>query len=329
MFEHILVPLDGSSLAEQALPVAAYIARKAKSTISLFESVPPILEPGPYFQQDVGLFSDNLYPEMLEEAKAYLQRIAHASPLTGITVFTQTSPEAPVQAILGYIQLQRTDLVILCSHGFTGVKRWALGSVAQKVARHSSVPTLIVREKSFEAVLAQQEKARPMRVLVPLDGSQFAEAALLPAAHLVSLINGPKPAAPGELHLVRVVRPPSPEEEVKYRTYNFDLRSYQKDEAEYYLRDIKEKFAGTLASLNLQIVCSIVENGDTADALLHVAETGNTPDAETGKSYDLIAIATHGRGVLQRWVMGSVAERVIENTKQPILVVRPPEPVTV
>jgi nucleotide-binding universal stress UspA family protein len=324
MFKHILVPLDGSPLAEQALLVAARIARQTGSTISLLESVPPLVETVPYFHQDIGVYSDTIYEEMLTEAKEYLQRISHDDRLAGVTVSAHTSAKSPIEAILDYAQEKQVDLIVLYSHGYTGVKRWALGSVAQKLASHSPIPTLILRDDNAEA-LAQPEKPHPVRALVALDGSQFAEATLLPAAQLVAALNGPSPAAPAELNLVRVIQPPRPEEEVKYQRYDSDLRGYQKDAAEFYLNGTKEKFAQTLAALNLQVISSVIEDTDIAGALLKVAETGNTVEDETNVAYDLVAIATHGKGALQRLVMGSIAERVTNESKLPILLVRPPD----
>jgi nucleotide-binding universal stress UspA family protein len=323
MFQHILVPLDGSPLAEQALPVAARIARQSGSSISLLDAVPPIRETSPYFYQNVSVYADSAYERMLTGAKEYLGRMSHDGRLAGVTVSTYVSSVSPIEAILDYAREKQVDLIVLYSHSYTGVKRWALGSVAQELARHSPIPTLILRENDAE-MLIQPEKPHPLHALVALDGSRFAEATLLPTAHLLAALNNPG-SAPAELNLICVVRPPRPEEEIRYQVYDFDLLGSEMDEARFYLRGIKERFGEQLASLNLRVVSSVVEDSDIAGALLKVAETGNTVGERTNVPYDLVAIATHGKGVLQRMVVGSVAERVTNHCKLPVLLVRPPD----
>jgi nucleotide-binding universal stress UspA family protein len=147
-----------------------------------------------------------------------------------------------------------------------------------------------------------------------------AEAALLPTAQLVTLLS---PAAtPGELHLLRVIKPPSDPEERKYLKYDINIQERMYREAKNYLQATKDRLAQELAAdLKLQVTFSTEEEADIAAVLIRAAETGGGIAAE---SYDLVAMATHGRGGLKRWMLGSITERVLEEAKRPLLIVRPP-----
>jgi len=162
---------------------------------------------------------------------------------------------------------------------------------------------------------------RPVRVLVPLDGSSFAEAALAPAAHLSSALSAP---ARGALHVARVLRlPPMDENGQNYRLAEIEKLGMW--EAQAYLRTVERTLReGDLARLNLSITSSLSIDPDVAGTLIGIAEIGE--DMHKVEEYppcDLIAMATHGRGGLERWMLGSVTERVLGSTKLPLLIVRP------
>jgi nucleotide-binding universal stress UspA family protein len=255
----------------------------------------------------------------VQEAEAYLEQFTQSDLLAGITLRTQVSAEPPAQSILSYAQSEQVDLIVLCSHGYTGFKRWALGSVAQKVARHSSVPVIVLPERSLSSPLYHPEEARPVRALVALDGSSLAESALLPTAHLVALIS--PEARPGELHLLRVIKPPSNPEERRYLKYDIDIQELMYREAKNDLQAAQDRLTRELApDLKLQVTFSIEEEADIAAALIRAAETGGGTTAE---SHDLVALATHGRGGIKRWLVGSITERMLEEARLPLLIVRP------
>ncbi len=322
MFQHILVPLDGSSRAEQALPLAARVARKTGGTIFLLRAVPPTAGDSSYQYSRVGVYAEEIHKDLVQEANVYLERVAHSDLLAGITLHTYIPSDAPAQAILYYAQSQHADLIVLCSHGYTSIKRWMLGSVAQKIARHSLVPVVVLQEKSARSSLLHPEETHSVRALVALDGSPFAKATLIPTAQLVAVFG--TPALPGVLHLLRVVQPPGDQEERKYQVYDINIREYNRNEAERYLQTTKERLSKELvAHLNLQVTFSVVEDADIATALMRIAETRDSTGAQSSNGYDLIALATHGRGGIQRWMTGSVAERLLEKAKLPLLIVRP------
>jgi nucleotide-binding universal stress UspA family protein len=315
MFRHILVPLDGSSRAEEALPLAAYLARQAGGTLSLLRVVPRQVGEDLYDYSRAGTLADEVHEVLIRDASEYLEHLSHMDILADLALHTEVPTDTPAHSILNYAQSKNIDLIVMCSHGYTGLTRWALGSIAQKIARHSSIPVVILREKSQGFLRSHQGINRAARALVALDGSPLAETVLLPAAQLVAACS--PSATMGELHLLRVIKPPSDQEERKYLHYDLDISAYQQSEAERYLHSTRDRLAQEIAPLNIQISTSIIEDTDIATTLIRTAEN----DATDG--YDMIAMATHGRGGIEHWMLGSVTERVLEKTELPLLIVRP------
>lgn len=232
----------------------------------------------------------------------------------------------PAQNILSVAHSQQVDLIIMCSHGETGFKRWALGSVAQQVARHCPVPVLVLHERGGAPTHLLPDGTRPVRVLVALDGSSLAEAALAPAASLSTALSAP---AQGTLHLAWVL--PLPElEDDSQKEMLLAARKQAESNVRAYLDTIKQRLReGDLANLHLQVTSSVAVHADGAEALIGMAETGEyREDAGAFNGCDMIAMATHGRSGVERWVMGSVTERVLGATKLPLLIVRPRKPAT-
>src|SRR5258708_36272244 len=197
MFQRILVPLDGSARAEQAIPVAARIAQAFGGSITLLRVVTHPIDTVAYLMQP---------PEATEKALSasharaidYLTRLANSDELAGVATAMEVTGSIPTQTILSAARLQQVDAIIMCSHGDAGCRRWALGSVAQKVARHSPVPVLILPEGTDLTPNLPPEGTRPVQVLVGLDGSSLAEAALVPAVPLSVALSAP---IQGALHL--------------------------------------------------------------------------------------------------------------------------------
>ncbi len=154
-----------------------------------------------------------------------------------------------------------------------------------------------------------------------------AKAALEPAASLITALAAP---APGALHLVRVVKPPTAENEEQDLEAG-DAREPILHKAKRYLRATVEHLheglvAPAVADLKLAVTWSVAVDTDVAGAIIRVAENGE--DAEGAGVFggcDVIAMATHGRGGIQRWAMGNITERVLNATRLPLLVVRPPD----
>jgi nucleotide-binding universal stress UspA family protein len=211
----------------------------------------------------------------------------------------------------------------MCSHGYTGFKRWVLGSVAHNVAWHSTIPVLIIHEDDQKLTSLSPEVGHPIRALVALDGTPFTEAVLMPTIQLVMACSAP---ARGELHLANMVKLPPLEEEIAYERFGIDrhLRQAALYRAEHHLEGIKERLYCEMGSEpTVDITWSVEECTDVADTLLRRAKgEGDVTHIPS----DLIALTTHGRSGLDRWVRGSVAERILNSATMPLLVVHPQKP---
>lgn len=314
MFERILVPLDGSPVAERAIPAAARIARAFGGSVIVLSVVTPPVTPGKFSVPEEYPKADT--EEELAEATAYLRAIAQSDKLVGITTEVQTLVGAVAPTILSATQSLHADLIVLCTHGYTGFKRWRLGSVSEKVIRHAPVPVFVLREGELEPVTAVQQA---VRALVALDGSSLSEATLEPAASLTAGL-AQATSQRGILQLMRVVDIPSGYG--KFRStvdsfYDAQMRAEAKRAYEQYLETVAKRFSeGELAKYNLAVTTVVTTDPDVAEAIVQTAEQGKD---------DFIAMATHGRGGLQRWALGSITERVLNTTKVPLFIIRPEE----
>lgn len=325
MFERVLVPLDGSRVSERVLPLAVTIARKAGGALALVRVVrvlddlaSRIAPTSPYahytYRYDEG--------DSTEQAKNYLLHVAHTLVPSGVQAQKFVLTGEPASSILTYAQEQQIDLIVMSTHGRTGFKKWMLGSITQKLARHSPVPVLIVGRDCDPSVGRWCEAGAMVRVLVGLDGSSWAEAPLRPAGYLASFLSSPMQ---GELHLLRVVQTLTPDESALYRRAGIvhDFEGEATAVATTYLIDLEARLHDLFApQCDLNITWSVVEGNNVASTLLCLAQTGKGTQPE--RPFDLLALATHGRGGFERWVLGSVAERSLATARLPVLIVRPP-----
>jgi nucleotide-binding universal stress UspA family protein len=327
MFKRILVPLDGSGRAEQALPIAARIARASGGSIVLVRVVStepaqlPSAPARPNLVQSAGEAERQL-------AETYLEGLTGSDLLREVSVQTEVPVGLVAPSILSVANNKHVDLMVICSHGYTGVTRWWLmGSVAAKLARFAETPVLVLREGGPVPEERHAGDARPLRVIVALDGSQYAQAALVPSAYLAAYLATP---GQGALHLTHIV-----DAAHKSRVPTRTTRTTQQVQADInmsraYLQSIVSQlldgtFDSAIAKLNLTVSSSVAIDDDPAQGIINVAENGD--DAEGVEVFgggDVIALTTHGYSGLQQWV-GSVAERVLHTSRLPLLVVRPGE----
>lgn len=306
MFTRILVPLDGSAQAERALPVAARLARHLKGTLILVRVAQPR-----------GVETGFLL-EHRDQLAEYLAQVSQQPGLAEVKHERVALVGYPAEMILETVRTHRADSMILCRHGRTGLLRWALGSVAQRIVHHASVPVLVL---SQQGPTLAPDVQHPLRALIPLDGSRLAEEALEPTVMLVSAL---APQGQGGVHLVEVVPFPSLPSEAG-TTPSTQARDAALQEAQAYLyRTADHLRREPFVPPSVQITWHALADTDIAGALVHLAQSGATAQGagESGH-FDLIAMATHGRGGLQRWVMGSITERVLSASKLPLLVIRP------
>lgn len=319
MFQHILVPLDGSSRAEQVLPVAARLARASGATIMLLTVVDSAHEAvsyrlaGPYM-------SPNTIERDLTAAQHYLDEVVQRGFLAGISVEKQVDLGNPATMILSRAEARTErpiDLIVMSSHGYTGVKRWFLGSVAEKAVRHAPVPVLLLREGEPLRTHVRFDGMCAIRALVPVDASARSLDAIPPAAHLVATLSSPEH---GHLQLTQIVVVPK------------NVGKTEKDErlreAVQNLDAIGQRVRGGLVAnrskIQLTLSWAISVERDIAEGIIRVAEQGERC-AEIGDAErcDLIAMTTHGATGLGKWAVGSITEQVLHATRLPLLIVRP------
>ncbi|HKW22919.1 MAG TPA: universal stress protein [Ktedonobacterales bacterium] len=305
MFKRILVPLDGSAHAEQAIPIAARLARHNQGSVILAQVVHIPTEYGIYAGAPIAV-APALVDTDRADAEVYLRHAAQHEALSGLHVETDAIIGLPAQDILDEITERHADAVVMSSHGRTGLGRWMLGSVAEHVARYAPVPVLILRhgEKLFKTT---PQADRQPRILVPLDGSPLAEMALEPAASLALAFGA-------DLHLALVVMP------LEAMRENMP-DALIVDGAKAYLSKVAHRMRAEHSGLDVS--WSVGVNVDPAAAIIRIAEEyEDTEGAGVSGGCDVIAMATHGRTGLNRWALGSVTERVLHATRRPMLVVR-------
>jgi nucleotide-binding universal stress UspA family protein len=286
-FKHILVPLDGSPLAERTLPYAQSIAAAGPGSLVLLRVIPPVEDHHAADRTTVA------------EAEGYLADVAgRLAPLATETAVVEGDP---TQVIRDEVAQRGIDLVAMSTHGRSGIGRWIYGSVADAVLRHAPVPVLLV---SATAQVARWPSDRPLRILLTLDYSAVSEAVLEPAGALADTLKA-------ELILLSVtplLTSPDP--------YGGAFLAYdpEQDRAErrQYLEGIavKQRAAGRTVK-----VCDAF--GLIDSSILDVARS---------EGVDLIAMATHGSGGVTRLMMGSVASSIVQRATVPLLVIRPTLP---
>lgn len=281
MFEKILVSLDGSELAEAALPYGRELAECLGSEIHM-----------------LGVCDLPRLPERL--LKAYVDDSASKFKRAGLRAKATVICGTPADVILEYAEKAGIDLIIMSTHGRSGLTRWVLGSVADKVLHSVTVPLFLINAKKAEAVV---ERKTFRKVLLPLDGSDTGESAVPFAEELARKTNA-------RLLLLSVMMP-------AYRITaaqdypGVDLEPImkaQKESAEIYLHDVETKLKqrGITVSSDTMV-------GSAAETIL---------DYSKEKQVDLIAMSTHGRSGFGRWILGSVTDKVVRASEIPVMVMR-------
>jgi nucleotide-binding universal stress UspA family protein len=299
-FRSILVPLDGSQLAEQALPLAVRIAQAAGSKLRLV--LVHRLPPAPLDPASAKLFT-SIDLATRKSERAYLRRVQARLREEGVRLSSAVTLTGPVGPALDtYVRELGMDLVVMATHGRGGIRRAWLGSVADHLIRHLEVPVLLVRPEDGRPA----EPGKADRILVPLDGSPLAEEALEAAVRLAR-------AWDAEVCLLQIVAPvllsvdpalPIPS------AYEEELTGMSRQQAQAYL----DRTAGRLREQGLRASGTAVIGWNAADAILDTAR----PDQVA-----MAVLATHGRGGVRRLTLGSVADKLVRGAMVPVLVYRP------
>ncbi len=262
MHPTILVPLEDSIQTKRVLPYATTLAAANHGRLMLLQAI--------------------AHPDLRFHAEFVLGRIAEKIARQPVSVETCVEEGDAGQVIVEVAERIQADLIALASDRWADLDRWLNGSVADWVLRHTSAPVFLVPPDCAE----QWASDHPMRVLVPLDGSSFAEEVLEPAARIAHLVAS-------ELFLLHAV----------------DDGQTAVVAAKSYLDEV----AARLSNHGLRITSHVVV-GDPAWAIAHPGD-----DANVG----VIAMATHGRTGLARMMLGSVATRTLQHATVPLLLVRP------
>jgi nucleotide-binding universal stress UspA family protein len=302
MISNVLLPVDGSTFSEHALPFAAELARRTGARLHIVQvHETPIAQAYPDGMpvQDPGW--DGALRARSEE---YLRSLAHqCMARTGIGPVTELLDGPVAPALAAYASEVGVDLIVMTTHGRGGISRAWVGSVADALVRSACVPIYLIRPKEQEIDWTPRKGTR--HVLIPLDGSELAEA-MIPAATALGVV------LDARYTLLRVVLPVpfliGPQATGPSFTEGGALAA--RELADGYLHEV----AGRLRARGADVATDVVLHTVPALAILDYAAT---------HSVDLIAMATHGRGGWSRLALGSVADKVMRGTMMPVLLYRP------
>jgi nucleotide-binding universal stress UspA family protein len=302
----ILVPLDGSALAEQALPYARLLAPILSAKIHLLYVVSEAdrdnllvydtelleeLSDGPETEPEP---DQNSWEISRRQAEEYL--VSQAAPLRDAGLDTDVAVRLgfPAQIIVECAESLPAALIVMATHGYSGLQRWTFGSVADEVVHATSIPVFIVRDTP-----PSPRDVALKRIMVPLDGTAFAGQALPFAVELAL-------GAQAELILLQAAAP-SIEEYLRAAPVHADLRVGLRDQA---VQELAAR-AGGPGEQPVSIKTDVAI-GQPAEVIV---------DEVDRQHVDLIVMATHGYSGLRRWARGSVADKVLHAATTPLVLV--------
>jgi nucleotide-binding universal stress UspA family protein len=296
MFRTLMVPLDGSEQSEQALPYAVRLALASGARLALVRAA---LGPPPS-----GFDWERQQLAAVSEAESYLAEVAD-KVITRVPVVTSTIYGNPAAKLLDAVEELRADAIVMATHARTGLDHFLHGSVAEAVLAKSPVPVFLVHGRSDDAPRPPFDPISA-RIVVPLDGSPFSEAAVPVACQLLGVA--------GELVLVSVAAAPDHverDERGRPRAFLDQQEEALKRDVFDYLRNVAARLRDTDPDLHVTIDVRV---GDPAPGIVM---------AETDRGADLVVMSTHGRTGLGRAVMGSVAGEVLRTGSAPVVLVGP------
>ena len=297
MFRKILVPLDGSELAEGILPYVSQLASGLDGTLMLLLVADPHV-----LELAEGLVQARQEGEVPGEAREYVAGVAERLRAQGVGVETTIAVGRPAEEIVSVAKRQGCRLIAMSTHGRTELGRAILGSVTDKVVHSSHLPVLTITPERAGAY--SQADAPLSRVLVPLDGSPLAETVLPFVKRLAGALSL-------DVTLVRVaqlasVAKPYSATLLAYGDHvDVDLKVQEK------CRDYLSVTAERLRGEGLQVTWRLL----TGPAAIGINELAREVPQ------DMIVMATHGRSGVARWVLGSVTEAIVRSSGDPVLIV--------
>lgn len=288
MIGTVIIPLDGSELAERALTYGSAIAERSSAPIMLVHV------------SRIG--ADE--PEMVE-SRNYLRQVA--SRLPGRVQF-ETERGRPGETIIALAHEIDDPIIVMSTHGRGGIHRWMTGSVADEVVRGAGVPVLLVRgDQELPEASALEIKS----ILLPVDGSKYGESAVTYAVELARVFGS-------AIHLLRVVDTPS--------AYAMLSRHMETAATGDILDEIISSMRSEASEYVEKIATEIRDKGvDVKTVVLEGYPGEQVIEYERRGFFQLVVMATAGRSGVSRVVFGSVAERVLKMGRSPVMMVRPME----
>jgi len=288
MWERILVPLDGSNLAELALAYAEELAMVFGSEVVLLYVSAPKEEQYRHMHQ--------LYLE--EVAKRVGGHVRKPARVTTVVLSGE-----PAEEIINYAEKNKVSVIIMASHGRSGITAWVMGSVASNVLQTTEVPVLLIR-------VVKPSKRAPRerlleRILLPLDGSEMGEVAVPYVKELIERL-GSEVILFGVVAAGQHVRTVGGLDYILYPEAELEL---VKAEAREYLERVYRRLKGRKGALRVELKVG----DDIAGEIIRFADKARA---------SLIAISAHGHSGIEKWVFGSVANKIVQASKIPVLVVR-------
>ncbi len=293
MFDKVIVPLDGSTTAEVALPYAEeFTGRMGTELVLLF-----VKEPQDYRSEYIlQCYMDNIAKIAREAATLFLAE----SGVTELQVSTKILTGSPADQIIDFAESQGDCLIIMASHGQSGVgTRWTLGSVADKVVRAVNTPVGLIRANRDKP--AVRGAIRLNRILAPVDGSKVSEASLPYVKEAARKLKAEVIFL--EILKTHFVHAPSMELQIK------DLKAARSEVTEY-LDSLVQDFQKSGIAARQEIIESWESVSDEINRFTELNQI------------DLTIMATHGWSGPRRWVMGSVASNVLREGNTPIMMIR-------
>jgi nucleotide-binding universal stress UspA family protein len=299
LFKRMLVALDGTPVSESVLAPAAILAKRCGAEVVLVRTV---LEPAA-----ASVAHQPLSPTAMLDVQAYLGTLASCLRGEGLSVQTALPLRSPTEGVLEQAEVLQVDVIVMATHGRSGLHALVHPSVTWQVLTRSLVPVLVWRDiQAGNAAAHPYVSHRFMTdatapILVPLDGSLQAERALPVAQELARLFGNP-------LLLIRAAEPPflagSP---VNYPQIRAEMRTWAQEEAESYLKHTCLAVAS--AGLRAESKSTL---GPADEFILHCVREDHA---------GLVVMASHGRGWLGQVVLGSVAKSVLSQVDAPVLLV--------
>jgi nucleotide-binding universal stress UspA family protein len=296
MFKHILVPLDGSVLAECVLPHVTAVAGACASQITLLQ----VLEHDRRGRD--GLPVDALDWEMKRSAaQAYLDGVNGRLLELDLTATPVLVEGDAAEAIVEFAQQNGVDLIIISSHGQNGLTGWNISSTVQKVILRAYVSTLVV--PAYVALAEDWRNFYYRRIVVPLDGSQRAEWVLAFAGKLATMGHG-------EVHLVYALAPPEMPQHAPPTQEDLDL---SRRLVERNRQEIERYFEQIQTRLHNHVSTHLLSGRDVIPTLHDYVDTVMA---------DLVVLSAHGYSESARWAYGSVTTSFIFHGATPLLIVQ-------